>query len=210
MTKLHLPFGWRSTGELEPYELSVKIAFFPGRSQSQLSHGQPNGHFSYERVLKNFQSDPLTWHGHSACSSLKAETQADSQLISSLQSKTHCPRFLLVLVKQTSRLSSFESSFKMNNFHFAYSLKIPTYVTEADRVAASLAAINAISMTWACFKLNHFLSKRLERVLSEYYLQSLQVAQARLHSKRHSVDPQADTHCKYSSSHFEMHAKLKS
>ena len=112
------------------------------------------GTFPIKKYQKMLWSVSQTWQGHSECSLLKADTQAVSQLVSSLQSKIHWPRVLLVLFKQASKLSSLESSWSTINYH---SWIILTYVAKADRVVASLTSINAISMTRArlkCYKHN--------------------------------------------------------
>ena len=103
------------------------------------------GIFPMKKSQKILCSVSHTWQGHSECSLLKADTQAVSQLASSLQSRIHLPRVLLVLFKQASKLSSFESSLNTNFLHL---LMFLTYITEANWVVASLAVINAISMTW--------------------------------------------------------------
>ena len=75
--------------------------------------------------LRTFRPGQLTWQGHSEWSSLKAETHADSQLVSSLQFRTHCPRVLLVLSKQASKLSSLESSLKTSRLLLFNNLNLP-------------------------------------------------------------------------------------
>ena len=164
------------------------------------------GIFPMKKSQKILCSVSHTWQGHSECSLLKADTQAVSQLASSLQSRIHLPRVLLVLFKQASKLSSFESSLNTNWLQL---LMFPTYIAEANWVVASLAAINAISMTWTSW-INQINRILFNSASSKMYLQSPQVPQARLHSTRQSVELQADTHCRYSSSHFDMHTKLKS
>ena len=122
------------------------------------------GIFPRNSIRKRLSQFKKTWQGHSECSILKADTQAVSQLVSSLQSKIHWPRVLLVLFKQASKLSSLESSWSTINYH---SWIILTYVAEADRIVASLTSINAISMTRArlkCYK--HNLNKNVWKVLT--------------------------------------------
>ena len=53
---------------------------------------------------------------------MKTETQEVSQLVSSLQSRIHCPKVLLVFVKQASWLSAFDSSLKAS-----YKLQIKAF-----------------------------------------------------------------------------------
>ena len=164
------------------------------------------GIFPIKNYQKTLWSVSQTWQGHSECSVLNADTQAVSQLVSSLQSRIHWPSVLLVLIKQASKLSSFKSSLNTNWLQLLVFL---TYIAEANWVGASLAAINTINMTWTSW-INEIIRPLFNNGSSKMYLQSPHFPQARLHSMRQSEALQVEVHCIYSSSHFEMHTKLKS
>ena len=90
---------------------------------------------------------------------------------------------------------------------------ISTYIAETNGVFTSLTAINAIGMTGACL-IHEIMVNQLSSTASRSNKwsnsQSPQIAEDRLHSIKHSEEPQFDMHCKYWSSQFEVHSKLRS